>query len=256
MTQTRRRRLCLIVPLALVALSGQVPPAGASHSWGGYHWARRANPFTLKLGDDVSSTWDTYLATASADWSRSTVLDTTVVAGTAKARTCRATTGRVEVCNAAYGSTGWLGLASISASGSHITAGTVKLNDTYFKTASYDTPAWRNLVMCQEVGHTLGLDHQDENQTNPPLGTCMDYSADPVPNQHPNQHDYDELATIYAHLDSTTTVGAATAAPSGAAVAVEEQWGRSVRTDGRGRPSVFVHDVDRDRSVVTFVIWA
>jgi hypothetical protein len=43
-----------------------------SHSWGGYHWARTANPFTLKLGDNVSSGWDTYLAMASIDWSQST----------------------------------------------------------------------------------------------------------------------------------------------------------------------------------------
>jgi hypothetical protein len=33
----------------------------ADHSWGGYHWARTSNPFTLKVGDNVSSAWDTYL---------------------------------------------------------------------------------------------------------------------------------------------------------------------------------------------------
>src|SRR6266540_1791449 len=53
----------------------------ANHSWGGYHWARTSNPFTVKLGDNVSSTWDSALSTASSDWSKSTVLDTTVVAG-------------------------------------------------------------------------------------------------------------------------------------------------------------------------------
>ena len=62
--------------------------------------------------------------------------------------------------------------------------------------------------MCQEVGHTFGLDHQDENFNNANLGTCMDYTNDPSTNQHPNKHDYDELITIYSHLDSTTTVGA------------------------------------------------
>jgi hypothetical protein len=40
------------------------------------------------------------------------------------------------------------------------------VNDTYFNTPKYDTSAWRNLVMCQEVGHTLGLDHQDEDFDN------------------------------------------------------------------------------------------
>ncbi len=50
--------------------------------------------------------------------------------------------------------------------------------------------------MCQEVGHTLGLDHQDEVFDNPNLETCMDYTNDPSTNQHPNAHDYDQLATI------------------------------------------------------------
>src|SRR5512139_2177591 len=173
--------------------------AQANHSWGGYHWARTSNPFTLKIGDNVDVTWDAYLATTSSDWSKSTVLDTTVVAGSTRPRTCKATSGRVEVCNATYGSNGWLGVASISVTGgTHITQGTVKLNDTYFNTATYNTPAWRNLVTCQEVGHTFGLAHQDENFNNANLGSCMDYSNDPQPNQHPNQHDYDELVTIYS----------------------------------------------------------
>ena len=55
------------------------------------------------------------------------------------------------------------------------------------------------MVTCQEIGHTFGLDHQDENFTNTNLGTCMDYTNDPSTNQHPNQHDYDELASIYGH---------------------------------------------------------
>ena len=63
--------------------------AGATHSWGGYHWARTANPFTLKLGDNLSNTWDPYLATASADWSLSSVLNTSIVPGNVSPRTCK-----------------------------------------------------------------------------------------------------------------------------------------------------------------------
>ena len=39
----------------------------ASHSWGNYHWARQANPFTLSLGDNVSAGWNWYLETASSE---------------------------------------------------------------------------------------------------------------------------------------------------------------------------------------------
>lgn len=247
------RRFAAVAALALVVALPAT--ATATHSWGGYHWARTANPFTLKLGDNVTSAWDSYLATTSADWTQSTVLNTSIVAGTTKAKPCRATTGRVEVCNAAYGGTGWLGVAGISISGKHITQGYVKVNDTYFNSASYNTPAWRNLVMCQEVGHTLGLDHQDEVFDNPNLGTCMDYTNNPESNQHPNAHDYDQLVTIYSHLDGTTTVGAAL--PSkGAAASSASSFGRLVSSSRNGKVQTFVRDLGRGQLEVTHVIWA
>ncbi len=259
-------RALLVVPALIAALAATQfagmtsQPAEASHSWGGYHWARTSNPFTLKLGDNVSSAWGTYLGTTSSDWSQSTVLDTTIVAGGTTARKCQATTGRVEVCNAAYGFNGWLGVAGINISGSHITKGYVKVNDSYFNTATYNKPAWRNMVMCQEVGHTLGLDHQDTNFDNPNLGTCMDYTRDPSTNQHPNQHDYDELAIIYSHLDSTTTLSQATGpgSPGQSNVDLEapSDWGRLVRESNGGYTAVYERDLGNGNKVFTFVIWA
>ena len=229
-------------------------PAYASHSWGNYHWARTANPFTLKLGDNMSSNWDPYLATSSSDWSLSSILDTSIVSGGTTAKKCRATTGRVEVCNATYGRNGWLGMARIWITGAHITKGAVKVNDTYFKAAKYNTPAWRNSVLCQETGHTLGLDHQDEDFYNPPLGTCMDYSLDPTLNQHPNQHDYDQLELIYAHLDSTSTVGQ-TKLQKGLQTEpgdTPNSWGKLVRKHGKS--AVYELNQKGGGKIVTFVI--
>lgn len=255
----RRLPLAVLTSFVLMAMSAV---ASANHSWGGYHWARASNPFALKLGDNVSSAWDAYLGTTSSDWSLSAVLDTVIVAGRANPKNCRATSGQVEVCNSSYGNNGWLGIAQIWASGSHITQGVVKLNDTYFKTAKYNTPAWKNLVMCQEVGHTLGLDHQDENFSNAPLGTCMDYSNDPVPNQHPNAHDYEQLDIIYAHFDSATTVSL-TILPAQMPPAMNlidfdtpAQWGKSIRSTHLGRTEVFELDFGGGHKVFTFVIWA
>lgn len=229
----------------------------ASHSWGGYHWARTANPFTLKIGDNVSSVWDTPLRTASSDWSLSNVLDTLVVTGGTSPKTCKPVGGRVEVCNNKYGRNGWLGIASVWVSGAHIVQGTVKMNDTYFNTVTYNTPAWRSLVMCQEIGHTLGLDHQDENFNNTPLGTCMDYSNNPEPNQHPNQHDYDMLETIYTHLDTTTTLSQ-TVNNTGADIDLNDPsaWGREIRQSANKRVSLYERDFGNGRKVFTFVFWA
>ena len=258
------RHLPAVLAAAVATTALLAAPAAGDHSWNGYHWARQtnpatgtANPFTLGLGDNVTSAWDGYLATTSSDWSDSTVLDTTVVAGRTNSKSCRPTSGRVEVCNSTYGNTGWLGVAQIWASGSHIAQGVVKVNDTYFNTARYNTPAWRSFVMCQEVGHTLGLDHQDENFDNPNLGSCMDYTDNPSTNQHPNQHDYDQLELIYRHADDTTTVGSTTAARSPADPGNDpSQWGRAIRTSGDGRPSLYERDLGGGRRLFTFVIWA
>ncbi len=234
-----------------------VTSVNASHSWGSYHWARTANPSTLKLGDNVTTNWDAYLATAAVDWGFSNVLDTSVVLGSTNPKNCRAVAGRVEICNSKYGNNGWLGIASIWINGSHITQGTVKLNDTYFNTDKYNTPAWKNLVMCQEVGHTFGLDHQDEDFTNAPLGTCMDYSNDPIPNQHPDKHDYDMLETIYAHLDSSTTVSQTISSNKQELDhSLKLTWGKEIRKASDGHGALYEKDLGKGSKLFTFVIWA
>jgi hypothetical protein len=269
-----RARSLVVSLLIVAALSGcgteradgaaQVgESASADHAWGGYHWARQANPFTVKLGDNVTTAWDGYLVTASSDWSGSSVLDTTVVGGGTSPRTCKRTTGQVEVCNARYGFNGWRGVATIWLSGDHITAGTVKLNDSYFGTATYNTPAWRQMVMCQEIGHTFGLDHQDENFGNGNLGSCMDYTSDPSTNQHPNAHDFEQLESIYAHLDATTTVGQAVATgrlPPQANDAADEAdppaWGRLIHRSADGRLEVYEQELGGGQKTRTYVIRA
>lgn len=268
-TKKNIKRIVKIAILAFLMIGvGGITTSYAIHSWGGYHWARKANPFTLKLGDNVSGVWDSYLATTSGDWSQSSILNTSVISGNTDPRRCKPTKGQVQTCSSKYGFNGWLGVASIWVSGSHITQSTVKVNDSYFDTSTYNTPAWRNLVMCQEVGHTLGLDHQDENFYNPPLGTCMDYSADPTLNQHPNQHDYDQLRLIYSHLDSISTL----AQKSGNTIGnrsddngsngkdtddleVSDEWGKVLKHDKKGRASIFERDLGKNEKIFTFVFW-
>lgn len=252
-----RRSLVVLAVLALAL------PMFATHSWNGYHWARTSNPFTLKVHDNVNGTWETYLSGAQTDWNKSTVLDLNVLwqSPVSSTKRCTSTTGQIEVCNDRYGQTGWLGIAGISVSGSHITKGYTKLNDTYFDTAQYNTPAWRRLVTCQEVGHDFGLDHQDETFDNVNLGTCMDYTNDPSTNQHPNQHDYDMLVSIYNHADSSTTVGQTTSrgavngfAPGETGLS-PKSWGRPVHFLRDGRPDQYVRLDGAGQMTVTHVFW-
>jgi hypothetical protein len=241
------RKTLLVFAAVVVVVGALASTAAANHSWGGYHWARTANPFTIQVGDNVTPAWDSYLRTAADDWSADTAgnpLNATVVAGASKGK-CRGTSGRVEVCNGAYGNNGWLGLAQIwVSSGGHITRGTAKMNDTYFNTAKYNTAIWRSSVICQEVGHTWGLDHQDESGAD--FHTCMDYATNPdADNTHPNRHDYEELAIIYSHLDASTTIGRAAASSSV----------RVVRVDRQSNSVIERRFADGSRQV-TFIIWA
>ena len=70
----------------------------ASHSWGGYHWARTTPQFTLKLGDNLTTgDWRGHLAQTSFDWNsgNSPVL-TGIVAGTS-GKQCRMVAGTTSV---------------------------------------------------------------------------------------------------------------------------------------------------------------
>ncbi|OHA99587.1 MAG: hypothetical protein A3E93_01410 [Candidatus Zambryskibacteria bacterium RIFCSPHIGHO2_12_FULL_43_12b] len=258
----KRKVLYLLVVFALVL--GTVSVVDANHSWGSYHWARTANPFTLKLGDNLSPSWDPFLRTTSNDWSLSSVINTTIIGGLKNARTCKPTLGRAEICNYKYGRNGWLGIASIWVNGGgHITQGIVKVNDTYFNSAPYNTTAWKNLVMCQEVGHIFGLDHQDEDFNNLPLGTCMDYTNDPIPNQHPNAHDYEMLEGIYTHLDTTTTLSQTSTFPGRGVLEPRDvnldeirEWGKQIKKSSNRRSSMYEKDLGRGDRVFTFVVWA
>ncbi|MGH9578061.1 MAG: hypothetical protein ACRD3R_11545, partial [Terriglobales bacterium] len=86
MSTSSRRRTFVRIALVALAVGALTAAVYANHSWGGYHWARTSNPFTLKLGDNVNSTWDPILTTTSSDWSQSSVLNTTIVTGGSRSK--------------------------------------------------------------------------------------------------------------------------------------------------------------------------
>ena len=262
MLEPSHHRRALLVVLVLAAVTTFAVVASANHSWGGYHWARRSNPFTLKVGNNLSSNWTSQFNTAISDWSASSVMNLTAVTGTAGSN-CRMVAGTVQVCNGRYGNNGWLGLASINlASGTkHITQGTAKMNDTYFNTSTYNNPNEKLHVMCQEVGHTFGLDHQSTSGAS--LNTCMDYfsntgaNAGSTASTHPNQHDYDELVTIYSHLDSTTTIGQSVISLAAASIDMSDpdNWGYLKKQSTNGRSSIYERFNADGTSTLTHVYW-
>ena len=272
-----------LAAVACVSAAALTVPASANHSWNNYHWATTNGTLAVRVNVAVTSAWTSYVNEAIVDWEVSP--DLLLGVGnfvSVNRRKCNPIGREILVCNDLYGQRGWLGIASIWLDGNgHITQGTTKLNDTYFTMTRYNTPAWRRMVTCQETGHDFGLAHQDENFSNINLGSCMDYTNDPsgtagtngtASNEHPNTHDYEQLATIYNHTNdgynsatssSPTGLGARASgeasalslpsAPSGDSPA---EWGRAIDTDGLGRPDVFMKELGGGHRVITHVFWA
>ncbi|GLR47181.1 hypothetical protein [Sphingomonas astaxanthinifaciens] len=282
-------RKTLFLGAAAVALAMSTGPATANHSWSNYHWAHQTGgALSVKVNYSVDSVWLPYVQTSIADWDNPVVggapdvLTLPSAASSADRRRCNPISGQILVCNYAYGRKGWLGIASVWADGnSHITQATTKLNDSYYgATSSYNTPGFRALVACQEVGHDFGLAHQDENFSNANLGSCMDYTNNPdgggsngtKGNRKPNAHDYEQLGTIYAHADSYSTATLAAAAtnfgeravgkpaaagrPTEGAGDTAAEWGEPVHRDGKGRPDQFIRYYPGGYKMITHVFWA
>jgi hypothetical protein len=201
-----------------IAVLAAAAPASATllpQSWNGYHWAR-TGPLAIMLGSNVTSTWAPYVAAASTQWSTDQHIDFVQSAGMTTNSSCAPVYGTVQVCDANYGATGWLGYATVwTAGANYIVEATVKLNDYYFSQTKYNTAAFRAQVACQEIGHTLGLAHADVTYSNANLGTCMDYTNDPtgtkgtngtLANTTASATDFSHLDAIYATLDTTQLI--------------------------------------------------
>ncbi len=218
--------------------------------WGNYHWARTQNPFMVTLGKNVNKSWETALNNATRNWSASVIFDMVVVAGTTTPLQCAINPGRVEVCNARYGTTGWYGLTQLTTNGDLITGASVKLNDSYKQNSDHKT-----LIACHEIGHVLGLWHQDEIFGNPNIGTCLDFTNQPLGDLQPNSKDYWELEGIYSVFDtfsSLAVVGSGTGA-AGVDVRSPRNWGRMVRSSPNGNV-VFERDLGYGRKLTTEAI--
>ena len=135
------------------------------------------------------------------------------------------------------------------------------MNDTYFNTSFYNNANEREHVMCQEVAHTFGLDHQSTDGSS--LYTCMDYfsntgaNAGSTRSTQPNYHDFEELAIIYQHLDTTTTLAVKTAPAAAASDETDDpnSWGRLVSQSSNGRSSTYERFNSDGSLTVTHVYW-
>jgi len=169
----------------------------ASHQWGSYHWEKKnVNELTLTIGDNHDVTladWPSLFTEVVSNWDLYSGPYLAVV-GVSGGQ------GDIESYNDNYGDSGWLGIANISVTrgkNKHIVNGTSRVNDFYITLAGYNgfnEPIEYQHVLCQEIGHDFGLDH---NRIGVEPDTCMNDQKRPLRNPYPNDHDTEQFNLMY-----------------------------------------------------------
>lgn len=180
-------RPAVALAVAAATLFAVVTIAGADHSWNGYHWPSDKLAPTV-VSKTSSSLYD--VPAAVAEWANlGTPISPTLVGGR-----------KGDIAVSEGFSPFWLGLARVFVEGGHITSAEVKLNTRLLK--SYGA-AVADHVLCQELGHVLGLDHNRDGAIGgSPDNSCMNDQGHLGQYSAPNGHDIEQLNAIYSHLDS------------------------------------------------------
>lgn len=177
-----------------------VPPG--SHRWSNFHWSRPSgDERKVIIRDSTTDTWDGRLTGVLSDWGDSSRFRFTkqqAATSSDERLSCSmpGNYGRVRICNHSdYSLGGFAGEANIRVnSEGHIQRGRVRVLN------SVSTDA-RRALLCQEVGHTLGLAHRSST------GSCMLQNASAAA-PDPDSHDFEELRDItHSHGGETETGG-------------------------------------------------
>ena len=210
------RGICAALGALAIVTCMQVP-ASASHTWSNFHWRRTSSALTtIPVRRYHSAVWVTRYNAAIARWrsaAMTKIRPATVLASGPRSNCASLlVAGAITSCDGAYGNTGWLGLATVwTVSGGHIYYARSLVNNTYYAQSYYNNIPWRQMVICQEIGHTFGVGHVNVTYNTPNTGSCMDYTNDPdggaggvsnsdPSNMNPNAHDYALINAKHTHI--------------------------------------------------------
>ncbi len=254
-----------ILAFGAISAVAAAAPLVAGHSWNNYHWERDANAISPPVVDFTTGEWaqSNRVQQAVNDWNQSMYINSPYVRGSGSNTACPIVGGEIHVCNHTYGDIGWVGIASISVSrgrNPHITGGVSKMNDTYYAVPFYDNDVWRQLVMCQEIGHDYGLGHQNEDFRTNTTDSCMEYTRTPTAiDKTADAHDYQQLQTIYTHSHGGDGGGGGEGGkgkPKKFDVGNRPaDWGTPIGRDAQGRANLYKRS-EASFDIITHVTWA
>ena len=179
-----------------------LPPAddAGSHQWNNYHYTKPASEQRKIIArDSTTGSWTDKLPNVLSDWGQSSKFrfvkqQAATDSGSRLNCSMPDSYGRVHVCNHSDYNFSGAGLATIRVnSENHIQKGKVRVKNSTGEGA-------RRPLLCQEVGHNLGLDHR------PGTGSCMHQNASAAANS-PDRHDYDQLVDQTHHHGGESETG-------------------------------------------------
>eukprot|EP00588_Corethron_pennatum_P009711 CAMPEP_0194272752 /NCGR_PEP_ID=MMETSP0169-20130528/6229_1 /TAXON_ID=218684 /ORGANISM="Corethron pennatum, Strain L29A3" /LENGTH=518 /DNA_ID=CAMNT_0039015491 /DNA_START=178 /DNA_END=1734 /DNA_ORIENTATION=- len=204
---------------------GEGPTAGEDIGWKPN--GRRGVGLVLTVANACSSDWDEHFSEAVSEWDRLgeklemygnvDILELTKKE-VGRDVECSQSPGLLKVCNGNYGDTGWKGINEVRIQGGYISSSVAKMNEFYLGdengeglgVSAFETKKKlmneRRYTMCHELGHGLGLGHQDTDFLNADLNTCMDYTSRPWNNLIPNEEDFVKLGHLYGGDNFVTIV--------------------------------------------------
>ncbi len=169
----------ILIALALLVLPTSV--ALASNAWATHHWS--SDNLAPTVSDRTKGSFYD-VPTAVEEWADLSAPINPVI--TSK------NNGNIKVSEAT--SNFWLGLARVFLDeDGHITKGEVKLNTMILSRPEFG-PLAADHVLCQELGHVLGLDHSLLTTS------CMN-GSNLGSATSPDSHDNVTLGNIYSHPD-------------------------------------------------------
>jgi hypothetical protein len=184
----------VIVAIAALSFAAFAPASADGVGEGPQHWAHDGlTRSQIYFVDHTGAAWP--VATVTYKWNEAHGVDSYYETSCPSASLHCVNVNEYDAAHvpgSCPGSATWYGctvIAPIDAY-NHMRSATVYLNNSTVLTA-----AQHRKSTCHELGHALGLNHNNTN------ASCMTQGASPPISQYPDQYDFDSLHNLYNHAN-------------------------------------------------------